>query len=83
MVGVPDEKFGEQLLAAVRLRPGATLTEDGVRDYCQGRLAHYKVPRYVRFVQDYPMTVTGKIQKFKIREQAVRELGLGEMRDDQ
>jgi fatty-acyl-CoA synthase len=76
VVGVPDEKYGEQLLAAVRLRPGAALTEDDVRGYCQGRLAHYKVPRYVRFVQDYPMTVTGKIQKFKIREEAVRELGL-------
>ena len=76
VVGVPDEKYGEQLLAAVRLRAGAVLTEDDVRGYCQGRLAHYKVPRYVRFVQDYPMTVTGKIQKFKIREAAVRELGL-------
>jgi fatty-acyl-CoA synthase len=76
VVGVPDQKYGEQLLAAVRLRPGATLTEDDVRGFCQGRLAHYKVPHYVRFVQDYPMTVTGKIQKFKIREQAVRELGL-------
>jgi len=76
VVGVPDEKYGEELLAAVRLKPGATLTEQDVRDYCRGRLAHYKVPRYVRFVEEYPMTVTGKIQKFKIREAAVAELGL-------
>jgi fatty-acyl-CoA synthase len=76
VVGVPDEKYGEELLAAVRLRAGATLTEDGVREYCRGKLAHYKVPRYVRFVSEYPMTVTGKIQKFKIRDAAVAELGL-------
>jgi len=76
VVGVPDAKYGEELLAAVRLRGGATLTEDAVRDYCRGRLAHYKVPRYVRFVSEYPMTVTGKIQKFKIRDAAMAELGL-------
>ncbi|HEX2904101.1 MAG TPA: AMP-binding protein [Jatrophihabitans sp.] len=76
VVGVPDEKYGEELLAAVRLKPGAGLTEEQVRDYCRGRLAHYKVPRYVRFVAEYPMTVTGKIQKFKIRDAAVAELGL-------
>ncbi|HTZ44669.1 MAG TPA: AMP-binding protein [Jatrophihabitans sp.] len=76
VVGVPDEKYGEELLAAVRLKPGAELTEEDVRDYCRGRLAHYKVPRYVRFVAEYPMTVTGKIQKFKIRDAAVAELGL-------
>jgi fatty-acyl-CoA synthase len=76
VVGVPDARYGEELLAAVRLRSGATLTEEDVRDYCRGRLAHYKVPRYVRFVSEYPMTVTGKIQKFKIRDAAVTELGL-------
>jgi fatty-acyl-CoA synthase len=73
---VPDAKYGEELFAAVRLRSGATLTEEDVRDYCRGRLAHYKVPRYVRFVSEYPMTVTGKIQKFKIRDAAVTDLGL-------
>jgi fatty-acyl-CoA synthase len=77
VVGVPDARYGEELLAAVRLRAGAALTEDEVREYCRGRLAHYKVPRYVTFVAEYPMTVTGKIQKFKIREAAVTELGLG------
>ncbi|MDQ1740548.1 MAG: fatty-acyl-CoA synthase [Pseudonocardiales bacterium] len=76
VVGVPDRKYGEELLAAVRLRGGAALTEQEVRDYCRGRLAHYKVPRYVTFVTEYPMTVTGKIQKFKIRDAAVAELGL-------
>jgi fatty-acyl-CoA synthase len=76
VVGVPDEKYGEELLAAVRLRGGAILTEDGVREYCRSRLAHYKVPRYVRFVTEYPMTVTGKVQKFKIRDAAIAELGL-------
>jgi fatty-acyl-CoA synthase len=76
VVGIPDARYGEQLLAAVRIRPGAELTEDDVRAYCQDRLAHYKIPHYVRFVREYPMTVTGKIQKFKIREEAVRELGL-------
>ena len=76
VVGVPDDKYGEELLAAVRLKAGSTLTEEDVREYCRGRLAHYKVPRYVQFVADYPMTVTGKIQKFKIRDAAVAELGL-------
>ena len=76
VVGVPDQKYGEQLLAAVRLRPGASIGEEDIRLYCKDKLAHYKVPRYVRFVEEYPMTVTGKIQKFKIRDDAVRELGL-------
>ncbi len=73
---MPDQKYGEQLLAAVRLRPGASIGEEDIRLYCKDKLAHYKVPRYVRFVEEYPMTVTGKIQKFKIRDDAVRELGL-------
>jgi fatty-acyl-CoA synthase len=77
VVGVPDDRYGEELLAAVRVRSGASLSEQDVRDFCRDRLAHYKIPRYVRFVDEYPMTVTGKIQKFKIREAAVRELGLG------
>jgi fatty-acyl-CoA synthase len=76
VVGVPDERYGEQLLAAVRVRTGADLTEDGVRDFCRGRIAHYKVPRYVQFVDEFPMTVTGKVQKYKLREQAIEDLGL-------
>ena len=76
VVGVPDPKYGEELLAAVRLRAGAAVTEEELREFCRGRIAHYKVPRYVRFVDEFPMTVTGKVQKFKMREQAVAELGL-------
>ena len=78
VVGVPDPRYGEELLAAVRLRPGATATEDELREFCRGRIAHYKVPRYVRFVDEFPMTVTGKVQKYKMRETAVVELGLAE-----
>jgi fatty-acyl-CoA synthase len=78
IVGVPDLKYGEELCAWVRLRPGAALTEEDVRDYCRGRLAHFKIPRYVRFTDDFPMTVTGKIQKFKMRKASIAELGLEE-----
>ncbi len=76
VVGVPDAKYGEQLLAAIRLRPGATTSEDDIRSFCRGRIAHYKVPHYVRFVDEFPMTVTGKVQKYKLREQAIEDLGL-------
>ncbi len=76
VIGVPDVKYGEELMAWVKVREGATLTEDAVKDFCRGRIAHYKVPRYVKFTDGFPMTVTGKIQKFKMREQAVTELGL-------
>jgi fatty-acyl-CoA synthase len=76
VIGVPDEKYGEELCAWVKLRPGAELTAEQVRDYCSGKIAHYKIPRYVRFTPDFPMTVTGKVQKFKMRETSVAELGL-------
>jgi fatty-acyl-CoA synthase len=76
VIGVPDERYGEELCAWVKLRPGAELTEDDVRAFCVGKIAHYKVPRYVRFTQEFPMTVTGKVQKFKMRETSVSELGL-------
>src|SRR4029079_18264540 len=76
VIGVPDDRYGEELMAWVRVRPGAGVTEDEVRDFCRGRIAHYKVPRYVKFVDEFPMTVTGKIQKYKMREQAIAELGL-------
>jgi fatty-acyl-CoA synthase len=74
--GVPDERFGEELMACVRLASGATPDEEALRDFCRGRIAHFKVPRYVRFVDEFPMTVTGKVQKFKMRDAAVEELGL-------
>ncbi len=76
VIGVPDEKYGEELCAWVKLRPDAELTAEDLRAYCAGKIAHYKVPRYVRFTQDFPMTVTGKVQKFKMRERSVAELGL-------
>ena len=77
VVGVPDRKFGEVLSAYVRLRPGEESTEKEIKDYCKGRIAHYKVPAHVRFVESFPMTVTGKIQKFKIREMEIERLELG------
>jgi fatty-acyl-CoA synthase len=70
VVGVPDEKYGEEVMAWVVPREGEEVTEEELRDHCRGRIAHYKVPRYVRFVDELPMTVTGKVQKFKLREQA-------------
>jgi fatty-acyl-CoA synthase len=73
--GVPDPKFGEELCAWVKLRDGQTLTEEDVKTFCRGQIAHYKIPRYVRFVPDFPMTVTGKMQKFIMRETMVKELG--------
>ena len=76
VVGVPDERYGEELCAFVVTRRGASLTEDAVREYCRSRLAHYKVPRYVVFTDGFPMTVTGKVQKFKMREDAIARLGL-------
>jgi fatty-acyl-CoA synthase len=76
VIGVPDEKYGEEIMAWVKLREGQAATEDGIRDYCRGKIAHYKIPRHVKFVDGFPMTVTGKIQKFVMRETSVKELGL-------
>src|SRR3954447_22080005 len=76
VVGVPDERYGEELAAFVVLREGASCTEDDLRDWCRGKIAHHKVPRYIRFVDEFPMTVTGKVQKFKLRDAAIEELGL-------
>jgi fatty-acyl-CoA synthase len=77
VIGVPDERYGEELMAWVVVRPGATLTTDGLRDFCRARIARFKVPRYVKFVDPFPMTVTGKVQKYKLRELAIEELELG------
>jgi fatty-acyl-CoA synthase len=76
IVGVPDERYGEEVMAWVILKEGEAATGDELRAYCQGRIAHYKVPRYWKFTDAFPMTITGKIQKFKMREAAVEELGL-------
>jgi fatty-acyl-CoA synthase len=76
VVGVPDERYGEELVAAVRLQDGVTATEDEIREHCRGKIAHYKVPRYVLFVDEYPMTISGKVQKYLLRESAISTLGL-------
>jgi fatty-acyl-CoA synthase len=78
VIGVPDVRYGEELCAWVRLRPGQELDADQVKEYCRGKIAHYKIPRYVRFTPDFPMTVTGKVQKFKMRQTSITELGLEE-----
>ncbi|HEY3049048.1 MAG TPA: AMP-binding protein [Polaromonas sp.] len=80
VVGVPDSKYGEELCAWIIVKPGQTLDEDEIRAFCKGQIAHYKVPRYIRFVNEFPMTVTGKIQKFKIRDAMKDQLGLKEER---
>jgi fatty-acyl-CoA synthase len=77
VIGVPDVKYGEELCAWVTLRPGGELTAEQVREFCAGKIAHYKIPRYVRVTESFPMTVTGKVQKFKMRETSIAELGLG------
>jgi fatty-acyl-CoA synthase len=76
VIGVPDSKFGEEVMAWVKLREGASLSAEELREFCRARIAHYKVPRYFKFVDSFPMTVTGKVQKYLMREQAIRELGL-------
>ncbi|MBX9701259.1 MAG: AMP-binding protein, partial [Acetobacteraceae bacterium] len=76
VVGVPDPRMGEELCAWVRLKPGEAAEEEEIRAFCRGQIAHYKIPRYVRFVDSFPMTVTGKVQKFMMREAMVRDLGI-------
>ena len=80
VVGVPDQKYGEELCAWIIAKPGTQPTEDDIRAFCKGQIAHYKVPRYIRFVTSFPMTVTGKIQKFKIRDEMKDLLGLEEQK---
>lgn len=75
-VGVPDAKYGEELCACIVLRPGEQATQDEMRDFCKGQIAHYKIPRHIRFVTGFPMTVTGKIQKYLLRRQVTEDLGL-------
>jgi fatty-acyl-CoA synthase len=78
VIGVPDERYGEEIMAWVQLREGATASGDDLKDFCKDKIAHYKVPRYVKVVDEFPMTITGKVQKFKMREMAIEELGLRE-----
>jgi fatty-acyl-CoA synthase len=78
VIGVPDEKYGEELCAWIKMKAGAaTLDVDAVRAFCEGRLAHYKIPRYVMIVEEFPMTVTGKVRKVQMRQETTEKLGLG------
>ena len=76
VIGLPDHKYGEEIMAWVKLRPGETADAEEIRAFCRGQIAHFKIPRYVKFVESFPMTVTGKIQKFLMRQQSVEELSL-------
>jgi fatty-acyl-CoA synthase len=76
VIGVPDERYGEEIMAWIKVREGATLDAEAVRAFSQGRIAHYKIPRYVHVATEFPMTVTGKVRKFKMREMAIEMLGL-------
>lgn len=76
VIGVPDPKYGEEIMAWIKLKPGEQVTEEELKAFCKGQIAHYKIPRYIKFVDAFPMTVTGKIMKFQMREQSTKELGL-------
>ena len=76
--GIPDERYGEEICAWVKLRAGGTMEAEELRAFCEGQIAHYKIPRHVRFVDEFPLTVTGKVQKFIMREQMIAELGVRE-----
>jgi len=80
VVGVPDVKYGEELCAWVKLREGQTATADEIREFCRGQIAHYKIPRHIRFVDGFPMTITGKVQKFVMRQDTIEALGLAEQK---
>ena len=77
--GIPDIKFGEELCAWIVLKPGETATDDDIREFCNGQIAHYKIPRHIRFVKSFPMTITGKVQKFLMRDSMIKELGVNEV----
>jgi fatty-acyl-CoA synthase len=76
VVGLPDARLGETVLAWIQLEPGAEATAEEICDFCRNRIAYFKIPQYIRFVNEFPMTVTKKVQKFLIREQEIRERGL-------
>jgi fatty-acyl-CoA synthase len=76
VIGVPDARYGEEICAWIKLRESVTATPDEILNFCHGQIAHYKIPRYIKFVDMFPMTVTGKVQKFAMREQMITELGL-------
>ena len=74
--GVPDAKYGEQVAAWIQLKEGVNLSEDGIRQFCSGQITHFKIPKYIKMVHEFPMTVTGKMQKFVMRDAFAKELGL-------
>ena len=78
VIGVPDAKYGEQLCAWIILKAGQVVSEADIKAFCQGQIAHYKVPHYIRFVDAFPMTITGKVQKFVMRDLMKKQLGLTE-----
>jgi fatty-acyl-CoA synthase len=77
VVGVPDYRLGEAVMAFVQLKPAASCSQEEMIEFCAGKVANYKVPKYVRFVEEFPVTAYGKVQKFKLRDMAMRSLGLG------
>ena len=76
VIGVPSAKYGEEIMAWVQLGEGMSATDDEIKDFCRGKIAHFKIPRYISFVNDFPMTVTGKIRKAEMREKSIADLGL-------
>jgi fatty-acyl-CoA synthase len=79
VIGVPDSFMGEEMAALIRLKPDEYLTENELRDYCRANISHNKVPKYIKFVTAYPLTASGKIKKFELRQQLIKELGLEEV----
>jgi fatty-acyl-CoA synthase len=77
VIGIPDPTYGEEIVAWVKLHPGHQADEQLLREYCKGRIAHFKTPRHIKFVDEFPMTISGKVQKFRMREISVAELKLG------
>ena len=80
VIGVPDQKYGEEICAWIKLREGQSATPEEIREFCKGQIAHYKIPRYIEFVDSFPMTITGKIQKFVMREHTIKKMGLKEQK---
>jgi fatty-acyl-CoA synthase len=83
VIGIPDERLGEAVVAWVRLNSGATADEEEIRTYCRQKLAYFKVPQHVRFVDSYPTTLSGKVQKFKMRQFEIESRGLGKLEQQQ
>ena len=81
VIGVPSEKYGEEVMAWIKVRDGKTLTEEELTNFCKGQIAHYKVPKYWKFVDEFPMTISGKVRKIEMREISIKELGLGKLRN--